>query len=82
MKKSGSTESGVPIDVADGIEGVQCSLECLAQAVECISVAVSSEREDSAQYIEGTMLVLLRAVRAADGEARALLELARPEAEG
>lgn len=77
MKKIKSAKNDLPIDVVDGIDDVRCSLECLAQTVECISVAVSSELEDSTEYIEGTIQVLLQSVRAAEDKARMLQGLIR-----
>lgn len=72
MRKIGDVREDVPMDVADGIDDIQYSLGCLAEAVKCVSVAVSSPAEDGTDYIEGTMYVLLQAVRTASDEATVL----------
>lgn len=82
MRKIGDVREDVPMDVADGIDDVQYSLGCLAEAVKCVCVAVSSPVADSADYIEGTVYVLLQAVRAARDEATVLAASVRIEEEG
>lgn len=75
MHGAGDVRADVPMDVADGVEDVWYAAGCLAEAVECVSVAVGSLAEDSTEYIEGTMSVLLQAARAASDEADELMEL-------
>lgn len=79
MHGAGDVRADVPMDVADGVEDVWCAAGCLAEAVECVSVAVGSPAEDSTEYIEGTMYVLLQAARAASEKAVALFEMIRIE---
>lgn len=75
MSKNGDVRADVPMDVADGISGVQYSAACLADVVKCVSVAVASQAEDCTEYVEGTMYVLLQAARAVRDEAHELMEL-------
>ncbi|WP_080797913.1 hypothetical protein [Arabiibacter massiliensis] len=81
MSRNGDVRADVPMEIADSIEDVQCSVACLAEVLECVSVAVASAEEDCTEYIEGTMSVLLQAARAASEEATALLELTKAEDE-
>lgn len=75
MHGAGDVRADVPMDVADGVEDVWYAAGCLAEAVECVSVAVGSLAEDSTEYIEGTMSVLLQAARAVRDETDELMEL-------
>ena len=77
MREAGDIRSDVPMDVADGVEDVWWTASCLADAVKCVRVAVSSPTEGSTEYIEGTMQVLLQAARAASEKAEGLFRMIR-----
>lgn len=81
MREAGDVRTDVPMDVANSVEDVWWAAICFAEAVECVSVAVCSPAEDSTEYIEGTMQVLLQAARAASEEAAALFRMIRIESD-
>lgn len=75
-KKRGAEKSfadeRVSMEVIDGIEDVALAVRYLTEALECVSVAVSSGTVDSGDFIEGALYVLMQSADST-GEAVSVL---------
>lgn len=70
--KNPFADERVPMEVIDGIEDVALAVRYLTEALECVSVAVSSGTVDSGDFIEGALYVLMQSADS-KGEAVSVL---------
>lgn len=75
-------EEAVPVWVVDGIVDVADAAESLAQAVECATAGARTSITDPADFLAGTLDVLLVASEDVYGRAAALRDKAVSELEG
>lgn len=63
----------IPITIKDTIEDIAIDASNLEEAISCVCLAVKSNTEDSEDYIEGTLAVLLAAADDLAGKASKLV---------
>lgn len=80
MSVTGATQANIPVDIVDGIEDVRHAVRCLVEVLECVNIAVASPTHDSADYIKGTLSVLLQATEALSSEVQFLEKAIQDEA--
>lgn len=63
---------GIPVEIRDAIEDLERGADSLKQTIWCMQAAVQFEAEGSGSYMEGTLSVLLLAVKNLADKARSL----------